>query len=380
MIELARPLGALALIALLVPLVIHLLRRSAAREIPFAALDWLMAHTPPRRRFRLDQRLLLAVRLLLIALLAALLAEPLWRADGDRETARVYVAPGIDPARARATIGALPADGYWLATGLPSLAQPAPQPESSARLISLIRALDAELPSTVRLTLIVPELLGGLDGERLQLGRDVDWRIVADATVTPATPAVPPQPLRVAIRVDGTAQMVARALLAAWRADGLVLAVDEAADGVPVPEGTSMLIAGTAIDTALSARIADGLTLLRGDAADQVGEVLLRDDLGQPLLRRQRVGRGQIVTLAGALDPAQLPALRDPQLPQRLLPWLRPALPTPDRALAASVAPLRGAADAKPRAVPLLPWLTPLIAALALLERVLATRSAREPQ
>ena len=92
MIELARPLGALALIALLVPLVIHLLRRSAARDIPFAALDWLMARTPPRRRFRLDQRLLLAVRMLLIALLAALLAEPLWRADGDRETARVYVA------------------------------------------------------------------------------------------------------------------------------------------------------------------------------------------------------------------------------------------------------------------------------------------------
>ncbi|MBA4285406.1 MAG: hypothetical protein C0434_07730 [Xanthomonadaceae bacterium] len=385
MIALAMPLAALALLALLVPLVIHLIRRQVPREIAFAALDWLSARLPPRRQWRFDQRQLLAVRLLLITLLALLLAEPLWHAGHAAETARVYVMPGVDAGRARAAVAAPLADWYWLAAGEPAFDQPPPTTPDAALSISLIRELDAALPASVRLTVIVPEVLAGLDGERLRLGREVDWRIVAGTgsklasglASGPAAEPAPP-PWRIAIRADGAAVSVARALLAAWRAAGVALEVDAAAPGVPVAAGTGLLIASGAVDAAVAAQVDGGMALLRGDPEATTGEVVLRDDSGQPLLRQQTPGRGRIGTLAGPLDPLAFPALREPQLPARLLALLRPPPAPPDRALAASVTPLRAEHDAPGRVTPLAPWLIVPIAALALLERLLATRPRRE--
>ena len=57
------------------------------------------------------------MRLLLLALLAALLAEPYWRSPGDPQRQAVYVMPGIDAAAARAALDAPLADWHWLAAG-----------------------------------------------------------------------------------------------------------------------------------------------------------------------------------------------------------------------------------------------------------------------
>ena len=93
------PLGLAALAALIIPLVIHIRRRTEEVPLDFAALRWLDILTRPRSRIRFEEWLLLALRLLLVALLGLLLARPaLPGLDGD--AARVLVAPGIDPAAA----------------------------------------------------------------------------------------------------------------------------------------------------------------------------------------------------------------------------------------------------------------------------------------
>lgn len=377
MISFAATSGWLALAALAIPIAIHLIRRRAARDVPFAALAWLAARTPPRRQWRLDDRWLLAIRLLLIVLLAALLAEPLWHSTGKTDAAAVYVAPGIDVNAARTAVDAPLADWHWLAAGYPSLDQPAPAADPQA-LQSLIRELDRDLPVGTKLSLVVPVELAGLDGERLRLGREVVWRSLP-AAATPPELAPAAQPFRIAIRTAPdapAAAAVARALTAAWQAAGIAIEVDDQPLGTPIPKDNSLLIvSGSKLDEETQALVSKGLNILLGDPEAKSGEVLLRDADGQPLLRRQA---GQIYALTGPLDPVAWPALRDAQLPVALLKLLRPAVSPPDRAPAASVAPLRAAADSAGPVTPVAPWLVLAIALLWLIERSLAIRQRSE--
>ena len=71
------PLMLVGITALAVPIAIHLIGRRRARVVKFAALDFLMA-TKRRtaRKFRLRERLLLAVRALACAAVAVALAKP----------------------------------------------------------------------------------------------------------------------------------------------------------------------------------------------------------------------------------------------------------------------------------------------------------------
>src|SRR6187431_2425991 len=70
------PAGLLALVALAVPLLLHLRRATEARRVEFAALRWLSPRQRPRRRLRVREWLLLLLRLLLAALVALLFAGP----------------------------------------------------------------------------------------------------------------------------------------------------------------------------------------------------------------------------------------------------------------------------------------------------------------
>src|SRR3954471_20470719 len=71
------PLMLVGVIALAVPIAIHLIGRRRARVVKFAALDFLLAtkrRTAPR--FRLRERLLLLVRAIACAAVAIALAKP----------------------------------------------------------------------------------------------------------------------------------------------------------------------------------------------------------------------------------------------------------------------------------------------------------------
>lgn len=388
------PAGLAALTALALPVLIHLRRRSQQRVVEFAALRWMVARELPRRRVRVDERALLALRLLLIALLAWLLAVPVWR-GGEGGRAWVVVAPGVDADAIRNEMAHADAQVHWLAPGFPSVAQP--PPPAPIAFSSLLRELDSQLGADVALTVIVPPTLQALDGERLALGRAVTWRIAAAAPPTDPAPAVAgTAPTHVAIRYDANhhdALRWLRAATQAWNAK----ASDDAAAATPEPtyrinvassetaiaEHTDWLIwlADAPLPAALNAWVDAGGTALT-IAADPAlhgaaSAVVWRSAQGDAQLRAARSGVGRLLVLSPALQTDHVPELLDSTFPAQLRSWFVAARPEPQRAPADSHAPERSARHWPTPARALDDILLLAIALLWLLERWVATRAAR---
>ncbi|WP_323846014.1 BatA domain-containing protein [Microbulbifer magnicolonia] len=97
--SLQSPLWLWLLGALAIPLLIHLLRRSNPREITFAAAHWLQQKPQQNwQRLFLRDKWLLLLRLLLIALLALLLAQPLLFRAAQPDSGILLVDPRIERA------------------------------------------------------------------------------------------------------------------------------------------------------------------------------------------------------------------------------------------------------------------------------------------
>lgn len=118
------------LLVLLIPLLIHLLQRSAPREITFAAVHWLQRRQPRSwKRLQLRDTWLLCLRLLLLALLVALLATPLLE---QREEAGPLLL--VDPAVTLSELGAFTESKGPFAQILWLQAQPTPVADSDRRV------------------------------------------------------------------------------------------------------------------------------------------------------------------------------------------------------------------------------------------------------
>lgn len=489
------PMGWLALAALAIPLLVHLARRQTLVPTPFAALRWLRPRARPRRQVRWDEWLLLLLRLLLLALFAAWLAQPALQRGAPPER-WVMLAPGIDPL-------ALPAPGdgetrRWLAPGWPVVdasagpsagaAVPPGTAGAEAGVGTLLRQLDMTLPAGASLVVHVPDPLVGADAQRPQLSREVEWRVMHrvigsgddggrsslddDAAVDAvaagdpgigigerdAAPTRPPP--RLAIRHDAAHAGAVRYLRAAaevWQAEiaatmstgadmaaatgrrgtpardtatpmasasdaatanesadgeraGSQLSEGERSDGAAV-EMDIVQIADTGVDVAGGADavrdaiapalpatttllawlvagpvpdavrdfVADGGTALLAADADWPGLVdapPVRDPVGTLQATALRHGRGRVVGLGNAFDPALWPGLVEADFPDVLRRAVDPP-PAPTRAPASDYAPVAGAPawpigwrDLRP---PLL-W---LILGLLLAERWLATSRRR---
>jgi hypothetical protein len=204
------PTALFALLALALPLLIHLQRR---RETPpprlFAALAYIDPQARPKQRVRLRDLLLLLLRLLMLAVLAFVLAQPLLH--GRAGAPWVLLWPGLDPEQ----VGAVDeeAELRWLAPGFPRVdVMPAP---AAGPTFSLLRQLAFERPAAQSLEVRVPRELQGWDDVPLQLGRAIEW------TVLPvALPAAPQstQVLRVAVHVMEDVESEQRRALNALRA------------------------------------------------------------------------------------------------------------------------------------------------------------------
>lgn len=370
------PLGLAALAALVVPLLIHLRRRTEEVPLDFAALRWLDPRPRPRRRLRFDEILLLALRLLLIALLALLLARPAvlgWEDNG----ARVIVAPGVDPAAARAAAGP-EAELRWIAPAFPDIATDAPPP--TAQTASLIRQFDAELPPGAALTIIVPPVLDGVDAGRLRLTREVTWRVVEGGAKgnPPAPPASPALAVRHA-EAQGGAVRYFRAASAAWSdTPGF-----DASAGAALPPRDTVLVWLTPgpVPQDVSDWISAGGTGLLGDTAQfampATSAVLWRDQAGNALVEGGVLGAGRVMRFTRPLAPADMPELLAPDFAATFRDLVSPPAPPPARVSAAAYAPTAGIA---PYVLPpreLAPWLAVLIALVFVAERLLATRRRR---
>ncbi len=354
-----------ALLTVLVPLAIHIARRTETQTIDFAALRWL-------------KRLLLAVRIALVVAIVLALAEPVLRPTGDGRPV-LAVSPAVDVKR-------VPDRGerrVWLAPGFPSLDRPAPA--GSADFASLARQLDAETPGKTPITIIAPPELTG-DAERLYLSRKVDWRIGTPArgpTIAP-TPAPPSLTVRYAPANDRAVGYF-RAAATAFAEPGKPAAFDAAPADNSVPKTARYLV--WLSSAPMSAPLLDwietgGVALLAMDAPSPVEgaqPTVWRDAEGAPLATAGRFGKGRVLSLVRALEPRAMPALVEADFPEQLWTLLAPP-PAPNRVAAADYAPdVRATAGAtyNPHPVSLRPWLALLIALIFAAERWLATRRDR---
>lgn len=376
------PLGLTALAAVLVPLLLHLRRRSEQQRTEFAALRWLPARTRPRTRLRFEEWLLLLVRLALIAALAALIATPVLF-GGPHASQWLVVAPGVD-------VSALPlvqeskGEHRWLAAGFPSLdrAPPvAPQPVGS-----LLRELDAILPAATQLTVVVPAQLDGADAVVPRLHRAVRWEIVANATPASAPPSAHPRP-RLAVRhaADASGTRYLRAVAIAWQsirpATGSAgVAADVAAIDQPLPAVDRPLawLAPGPLPPALLAWVERGGSVLLAvdaqlPARDRDGVPLWRDAEGTVLVRGIPHGQGRILQWTRPLTPEALPELLEPDFPERLWALFAPSVPMPARIAAGDYAPRTGGRAWPELPRDLQPWLLALVAGLFVIERFLAS-------
>lgn len=380
------PAGLVALAALLLPLLLHLARRAEATPTTFAALRWLSARLRPRRRIRFEEWWLLLLRLLLVACVALLFARPAVTGIGAGEP-WVLVAPGLDPAAARAALGQGDANGdderhwHWLAVGFPPLDAAAPavaQPTAS-----LLREIDARLAPNTSLTVFLPAVLDGLDGERPILSRPLAWRVLPSQAPAPAraidadAARAPPIGLRHA--PDRLAS--ARHVRAAARALGRGL--DAGAPSRPLPASLRQLVWLAAGDVPAPVRTwveRGGVLLLDRDARIAGLSPSLprwRDAQGRVLAQEAALGRGRVIQLQQALLPAELPQLLEGEFPQQLSALLEPTPAPPARATAAAAQPRSGGVAYAPVPEPIDPWLAFVAAALFLLERWFATTRAR---
>jgi hypothetical protein len=380
------PLGLAALAAWLIPLLIHLRRRSEQHRTDFAALRWLPARARPRSRLRFEEWPLLLVRLLLLAALALLLAEPMLF-GGPHAKQWIVVAPQVD----RATIPA-EADGVerrWLATGFPSIEEGAP--ESPQPVGSLLRELDATLPADTGLTVLVPEQLDGADAERPVLHRHVDWQVV-DRTAAPRKNSgaqKAKQRPQLVLRHDGSHAAEARyfrAAAIAWQAvssatQGTKTPASDVAgteQSLPAIDKPLVWLASGPIPDALQAWIRNGGTALVDSAttvpaSGQSPVPLWRDEQGNVLVTGAPLGRGRLLQLTRPLTPDAMPILLEAAFPEQLWALFAPAPPPPSRIAARDYAPATGARAWPEQPTNLQPWLLLLIAVLFAIERWMAS-------
>lgn len=204
------PSALFALLALALPLLIHLQRR---RETPpprlFAALAYIDPQARPRQRVRLRDLVLLLLRLLLLAVLAFVLAQPLLHGRADAPWVLLW--PGLDPAQ----VGAVDEEAQlrWLAPGFPRVdAATAPAAEQP---FSLLRQVAFERPLEQEIEVRVPRELEGWDGAPLQLGRAIEWTVLP---VELAAEPAEPHAQRIAIHVMEDVEPEQRRALSALRA------------------------------------------------------------------------------------------------------------------------------------------------------------------
>ncbi len=435
-LSLAFPLALAALAALLLPLMIHLRRRPQTERVDFAALRWLQARLRPRRQLRLSERRLLFVRLLLIALLAIWLAQPMLQ-GGDAVEDWLVVAPNVSadlhlpdqeqdqksPRAAQTHQQPQQHQQRWLAPGFPALTEP--RPPADQPIASLLRELDTTLPAGSSLTVMLPERSDGFDGERLRLSRTVRWLVEPErARGTEAQPKSAEEaskPDVFAMRVASDRAAATRYLSAAVRAWNTPLSETpvvskpvtlDLAESIEAPiDNRAWLVwlhPGELPQSVLDWVRDGGVVLVEARTAfDLVGPDLVRtlpqeesseasSTLREPGKQRSdkvrthaerctqcgpqalRLGSGRVLQLTGELTPESMPLLLEPDFPMQLRGWFEGPQRAPSLAPTLAQAPLTELPAWPEQARSVQPWLMWILLAIFALERWLASAPRRQ--
>ncbi len=387
------PSALLALSALLIPLLIHLSRRSEQKPTDFAALRWISAQLRPRRKLVFQEIPLLLLRLLLLIALTVFLAKPVSMNPVSTEH-WVAISPGVDIAATKRLSIDKAAKWHWLTPGFPDFDD---KPNfSDIPTASLLRELDAQLPANADLTVVVPDQLSGLDGERIRLSRKVDWKIV------PPSEMLDPHmfgdkdsknnsvtPVRLALRHDekhaGDA-IYFRAVHAAWQAEQKTAdktALDSADISSPLKSEITALVwlSNNELPAGIREWADKGGTLLvsKDSVVPEIksGAAAWRNEQGKVLLLATPLGQGRVLQWQQDLKPSAMPELLDADFPEKLKTLLQTKPAAPSLAFASSQTPLTGAKAGIETPQSLQAWFALLVVLLFLLERWFANSSRR---
>lgn len=376
------PAGLLALASLLLPLLIHLSRRPEHHVISFAAMRWLRPSEKPRRRLRFEDLPLMFARLALVALLALLLAKPLLMGEWRSAVHWVLLDSRIDSAQARAQASDPDARLRWLLPGFPAVESASVKP-SDVPFSSLLREFDDDMASTDRLTVVVPNIVEGLDAQSLDLHHDVDWRIVPSS---PPPSALMPEPRsrKVALRHaggDSPALRYLRATVAAWKeSEGSSWQIDDQRNDVSIAAGTQWLIwLDAPLPEAVKSWVSQGGRVLVVGDAPSAALPIWRNQDGKVIATEVRQGKGRIIQMLAQFSPQDLPALLDADFPERVKGLLEDSEPRSFSDYAENTRPHQSAGPNHALRTSLDPLLIALAAAMFLFERMLASRRRRSP-
>lgn len=311
MLHVAAPLGLLALAGLVVPIALHLIRRPR-QTVHVGSLQFVSA---PRRRFeslRWREPILLAVRCLLLAALALLVAGASWRPTESKPVRWLLLAPGTVRDETSPEWNRLRAAGFevrQLAPGFERLKSESESTPAAAEVDawSLLREADSHVPAGSQAVVFGPTPAAWFRGTRPELSRlQVTWIRVGAPPAVPQPPANTLAPARIAVVADSDRAEDARYLRAAIAAAGaLETNVEPAwifqlgAANLPpalmrhVERGA--VLVNDAPDT-ITAKLVDrffnsGTESIRvRQRVPLVGAPLLADGTGEPLLIEKRVG------------------------------------------------------------------------------------------
>jgi len=330
MLQLGAPLGLLALAALLVPILIHLIRR----PVPVVRLGSLRFLTESHRRLksvRWRDILLLVLRLGLLAALALLLAAPRWEPRAPKPVHWLLAVPGasLDEA-ARTEWERLRAEGFearLLAAGFPRIDTLDVEMEPTVPdAWSLLREAGLRLSPGSRIVVFGPPRLAFFRGSRPALaGVEVRWRTTDGASLRTAidsSQSLPPARIAVRAAADRAedARHVRAVVMALSAAGRNVMLTEEEPDWI-------FQLGAVTLPDAWQARVEQGANLVTDAAAGREtvrffeaggSSIRLRrraaapassaapvlvDSMGEPLLTVERTGAGRHWRFASRFHP-----------------------------------------------------------------------------
>ncbi|MDC6389183.1 BatA domain-containing protein [Maribacter sp. PR1] len=171
------------LLSLFIPIIIHLLNKGDVKTIKVGSVKYLKEFdTKQSRKIRLNELLLLFLRILLLALLVFYLATPRWKVKSNRAPITYLIEPSLlEDGKIQTVLDSLPRENLRLfSKGFPAITEDI-ENEEIPNYWQLAQNL-SEIQSD-SFVLFTKGLLSGIKGLRPKIPKNINWVLVNDEPV-----------------------------------------------------------------------------------------------------------------------------------------------------------------------------------------------------
>jgi hypothetical protein len=318
------------LLALLVPLIIHLLSKSRGTLVPFAHVVFIKKRKQrPMRQIRLVQRILLFLRMMILLLATLILAHVFYLSQIEPAQRQILLSPDwlnhatsnekrqIIKSLPEARVSLLTAPAQVLSAEQIMAWQPALQNGSISETNNVwaqVKAQLSELPIDTQVDVYTSNAASQFVGEKVKLGHNVQWHILA----LPSEPLVGLlNQVNIAVIYDSDRgedlTYIQAALTALQKNTPLALSIqaipfDAYGDGASLAQINAIVyLSSQAVPSGITTLVAHGSTLLM-DAAEENIEGVWTASTGEDLalqLRGNRLGKPAELELSDSIYQGQ---------------------------------------------------------------------------